>query len=285
MGRKRETIIIYSVLGGILLAGVLIWSCMYFIIYAPLLERTWKPANCSISEIRGISISSLSTTYFSVYTAVVEVNNTVLGLGYGCASSDYEAIIGDDLGLGWYPYEYAGCSGVTWMTNECYDWELLQPPWFCFDYDDKDEYQVGNRTPCKYYLNGSGPDFSYPQVDADFIEVIYQDEVYIPWADYYALWVCVFGGMICLPCLLCILCLSVPFGWCTASERQKYKDCYDRYLKCRCKQKPRCLQEFGDLFEKIGPNPLIIWLFTVKKAKDLAVLKHALVREVADFIS
>ena len=283
---KGAVICIYSLLGLVLICGVVIWACMYFIIYYPLLDRTWIPANCTITNIRAFTIGALTTNYFNVYTAAVEVNNTVLGLGYGCASTAYDASISEDLAEGLYGYEYYGCGGLwVYVYDECYEGELLQPNWLCFDYLDVDEYQVGTRTPCKYYLNGHGPDFSYPQEDADFIEVIYQDEVYIPWADYNALWVCVFGGMICLPCLLCILCLSVPFGWCTASERQKYKDCYDRYLKCRCKQKPRCLQEFGDLFEKIGPNPLIIWLFTVKKAKDLAVLKHALVREVADFIS
>ena len=271
----------------IFVAGIVIWSCMYFIIYYPLLHRTWTKANCTITEVRDFTITYMTVTELSVYTAIVESNNTVVGEGYGCSSSANEAVLNVEIVGGTYPYEYMDCSDIYLVPSDsCKEDELLQPNWMCFDQSDKYGFQVGNRVECKYYVNGNenADTYTYPQAGENFIEVLYHEEVFIPMADYIALWLCVFGLMCVLPWVLCFLGLPIPLGWYTAAERQKYRDFYRRFLCCRRKQLPRCIEDCGDIYAKVPPASIIVWLYTVKTQAQHFPLKVALIREVADYI-
>jgi hypothetical protein len=267
--------------------GIIIWSCMYFIIYYPLLHRIWKDANCTITEIRNFTMIYVLVTEFSVYAAEVTSNNTRIGVGYGCSSTSYQATLSLEIASGGYPYKYLDCSSPGITVVSCYEDELLQPSWLCFDPEDKYLRQIGNSVECKYYINGdeSAESYAYPQSGEDFIEVLYQDEVYIPMADYIALWVCVFGLMCVLPCLLCFLGLPIPLGWCSLAERLKYKDFYHRFICCRKKQVPRCIEACGDLQAQITLAPCIIWLYTVKSRPGLFPMKTVLIREVCDYLA
>jgi hypothetical protein len=267
--------------------GAVIWSCMYAIIYHPLLHLNWKKANCTITEVRFFRIYSTIGTDINVYTTTVESNSTQIGTGYSCASSAYEASISLDLAFSNYPYEYIRCDN-SFVSGQCNSGELLQPSWFCVDYNDQEKFPVGGRVECKYHINGDehAKNYTYPQDGEDFIDVLFKDEVYIPMADYIALWVCVFGLMCVLPCiLLSCLGLFIPLGWCSLAERQKYKDFYRRFLCCRRKQVPICIKACGDLQAQIPPAPSIVWLYTVKNHPEHFPLKTTLVREIADFLS
>ena len=136
------------------------------------------------------------------------------------------------------------------------------------------------------YVNGDthAEQYTHPREGEDFIEVLFKDEVYIPTADYVALWVCVFGFMCVLLWVLCILGLPIPLGWCTYVEREKYRDFYHRFLWCRRKKLPSCIEVRGRLEDKTPPAPIIVWLHTVKTQAKHFPLKAALVREVADYL-
>jgi hypothetical protein len=269
--------------------GIVIWSCMYFIIYYPLLHRTWRDANCTITEVRDFKTESSSLSVaLSVYAAEVTSKNTRIGVGYGCSSTAYDALMSAEISSGDYPYEYIDCRGSAVNSDSCYEDELLQPSWLCFNHKDRPLYQVASRWKCKYYINGDehAESYTYPQSGEDFIEVLYKDEVYIPMADYVILWVVVFGMMCVLSCiLLSWLGLFIPLGWCSLAERQKYKDFYRRFLCCRRKQVPICIKACGDLQAQIPPAPSIVWLYTVKNHPEHFPLKTTLVREIADFLS
>lgn len=267
-------------------AGIIIWSCMYFIIYYPLLHRTWKDANCTITEVRNFTLFYLSETGFSVYTVEVYNNNTLIGVGYGCSSTSYQASLSLEIIGGGYAYEYIDCSNPGITVGHCNEEELLQPSWLCFNPEDKYLHQIGRSEECKYYVNGdeSAGSYGYPRSGEDFIEVLFQDEVYIPSADYIALWVCVFGLMCVLPCLLCFLGLPIPLGWCSFAERLKYEDFYHRFICCRKKKVPLCIEICGDLQAQIVPAPCIVWLYTVKRHPELFPMKTVLIREVCDYL-
>ena len=269
----------------VFIMGIILWSCIYFLVYYPLLHRSWTKANCTITEVRNFQINFIRTTNFSVYTAKVESGGIAVGEGYGCSSSANEQVLTEQISHYVYPYQYLDCSDIFVEPSEaCKEDELLQPSWMCFD--PSDMHEVGNQVECKYYVNGNenADTYTYPQAGEDFLEVLYQEAVYIPMGDYIALWVCVFGLMCVLPWVLCFLSLSIPLGWCTVVERQKYRDFYHRFLCCRKKQLPSCIQACGDIHSKIPPAPIIVWLHTVKAHAQQFPLKAALVREVADYL-
>jgi hypothetical protein len=173
------------------------------------------------------------------------------------------------------------------VSGECKEDEEILPNWLCLDYAEVDQYQVGNRVECKYYINGNdhADNYFYPQSGADFIEVLYQNEVYIPMADYIALWVYVFGLLCVVPCLASPCVIGIWLGWWSREEKQKYRDFYHRFLRCRRTLKPGCLEAIGGLETKIPPAPIIVWLHTVKNCPHLFPLKTALVREIGDYLS
>lgn len=271
-------------LGLVFIAGVIIWSCIYFIIYYPLLRRSWTQATCTVTEVRDFRVYSLMSTEIQVYTAVIYSNNSRIGEGYGCASTASEAAISRDAAAGHYPYQYMECDISYVSGGPCKEGELLQPAWFCVDYGDRGKYQVGSSVECQYDVNGEtqADNYTHPQEGGDFIEVLFKDEVYIPMADYIALWVCAFGFMCVLPCVLCCIGLVFPLGWCSYDEREKYRDFYYRFLCCQRKKLPGCIEARGKLESKIPPAPVIVWLRTVKSQR--IPLKTALVREVADYL-
>jgi len=215
---------------------------------------------------------------------VEDGNQTLAGPGYACASDYYDSSIAYDGTDGYFPYRYRDCSDMHLVSGHCKEAEILQPNWLCLSLAEVDKYKVGNRVECKYYVNGQEGADTYPQAGEDFIEVLYQEAVYIPMGDYIALWVCVFGLMCVLPWVLCFLGLPIPLGWCTAAERQKYRDFYRRFLCCRRKQLPRCIEDCGDIYAKVPPASIIVWLYTVKTQAQHFPLKVALIREVADYI-
>lgn len=271
----------------VFVVGVVVWSSIYFIIYYPLLHRTWTRANCTITESRPFTTSYATYQALVVYAAIVEEGNRTLpGLGYGCASNLFDSAITYEGGDGYYPYQYRDCSSMLVVNGECKEDEEIQPNWLCLDYTKVEQYQVGNRVECKYYINGNehADDYLYPQPGADFIEVLYQDEVYIPMGDYIALWVCVFGLLCVVPCLASPYIIGIWLGWWSRVEQQKFRDFYHRFLRCRRARKPGCIEAVG-LESKIPPAPIIVWLYTVKNCPHLFPLKTAFIREIGDYLS
>ena len=118
-------------------------------------------------------------------------NQTLAGPGYACASDYYDSSIAYDGTDGYFPYRYRDCSDMHLVSGHCKEAEILQPNWLCLSLAEVDKYKVGNRVECKYYGNENADTYTYPQAGEDFIEVLYQEAVYIPMGDYIALWVCV----------------------------------------------------------------------------------------------
>lgn len=308
-------LICYGVLALIFALGITIWACLYYIVYVPIFDLSWKTGNCTIVKIRELektvwyeideesSYSTVEKSGYSIYTVFVENATAYIGQGFTCSSDDYEGAISYKDENEEFLYDYTDCRD----DERCYPGEIAMPNWYCANSADSENFYIGRRLECKYSIKGdeNAALFGYIREDGDYIEVLFKDEVYYPRTDYIALWVCVFGFMVVLPVLLCILglpclldCCSsegrknigeflvlCTCGWCSEAERAKCLDCCDRFVCCKRKKRPRCLETYGDLFKPVTAPPVITWLFTVRKVSSLQGMKPNLVHEVADFLA
>lgn len=271
----------------VFILGFPIWAGIYFGIYYPLLSKDWIDSTCLVTGLESYQTGYTLTHLYTQYKLAVEVDGRWLP-GYACESSENHSDLSSYYYDNAYPYEYKLCSEAYVQHGACRPDQVFLPRWLCLGFRGIPQYEIGDKVECKYNINGDeGADsFTYPQEGSDFIEVIFTSEMYLPEGDYVALWVIPFGLMTALPCVL-VLCCTLPLllGWCDASERDKCQDFGVRFLLCRRKERPQCLQAFGSELEKIEPQPVLVWLFALKKHPEIVTMKKNLVREIADYLA
>jgi hypothetical protein len=179
------------------------------------------------------------------------------------------------------PYSFADCY-MNIHEGVCYDDQVFLPRWMCLPLQIRPAFEVGDRVKCwwHYYTwdapyTSSTPDsdseLSYPKLSADFLEVSFTEEVYLP-PDYLVLWVLCFGFLSALPIAWILFVLLPCFcGVCEQSSQDCVLDYCEIFWCCRCNW--RCLGKRRffqgrsyrnnppklSYFEKIG-----VWMKTSK---------------------
>ena len=273
--------------GCVFIINFAIWAGIYFGIYYPLLNKDWHRSLCVVTDVEQYQTGFTVTHLYTQYKLGVMVEGRVLP-GYACESSENRSDITSNNEDAVYPYQYPECAKAYVQHGLCRPGQLFLPRWMCIGFKGIAQYQEGDVVECQYYVNGSSgaQSFSYPQKGADFIEVIFMNEVFIPQGDYIALWVIPFGLLSMLPCAILIFCCGPKgLGWCSDKECAKYKDCFERFVCCRRKEKPRLLRKYGHFMDKIEPKPILVWLFSIKKQPEAFPFKHNVVQEIADYLA
>jgi len=284
---KKAAMVVAGGCCGLFILGFVVWAGIYFGIYHPLLRKDWMDSLCVVTAIEHYQTGYTATHLYTQYKLAVEVEGRVLP-AYACESSENRSELSSYYYDNAYPYQYKECSKAYVQHGVCRSGQVFLPRWMCLGFKGIPQYQVGDTVECKYTVNGDkdAESFSYPRDGSDFIEVIFTSSLYIPQGDYIALWVIPFGLMSVLPCLVIWCCLGpVRLGWLLSEERDKVLDFGERFLLCRRKKRPRCLRAFGADLDKIEPQPILMWLFTIKKLPQPFPMKRTLVREIADYLA
>lgn len=283
---KPAACVLTSVCLGVFVLGFVVWAGIYFGIYYPLITKDWTDSHCVVTAIEHYQTGYTSTHLYTQYKLAVEVDGRILP-GYGCESSENRSSISSYYYDNAYPYQYKECSKAYVEHGVCRSSQVFLPRWMCLGFKGIPQYQIGDTVECKYNINGdeNADSFTYPQDGSDFIEVIFTSSLYIPQGDYIALWVIPFGLMSVLPCVIILFCaFPICLGWLQPEERDKMLDFGERFVLCRRKQRPRCLQAFGTELDHIEPSPILVWLFTLKKHPHPFPMKKTLAREIGDYL-
>jgi hypothetical protein len=274
-----------------LIIGFPIWAGLYFTAYEPYLNRDWSDSNCTIIDIQTYITLHTSWQVYIQYKALLEIDGKTYP-GYGCESTasklrpdDYSV---DDS----YPYSYVECEKYHRGGDQCPEELIFLPKWLCMPYEGAPAFSIGEVVNCKWWLRSMHAEpeevekLSYPTYDGDFIELMFQDEMYIPINDYNALWVIPFGLMSMIPFIILMFWVIPSLkGYCDEESFDRLKDIFDIYIKCK-KVIPRNVRRLPAPYLNNKGESCTPWLYAYEHSiSKKRKINDAMLREICEYIS
>jgi hypothetical protein len=194
--------------------GIVIWSCVEFLIYFKLDEGWDHSDHCSIYNVNyyrmSLGLDSDSGEEFWEFYALFKVKLLIDGeerRGFGCGSRYADMNSATSMN-GTYPWQYGVCSDSAQCGGQ-----LLQPFWYCNDCIVCDQF-LGEDTECSWFLKTFENSFDdvedippnydppVPTEGASFIQVRLRDSVNYDKPGYIVMYVFCVGLMMGIPCLI-----------------------------------------------------------------------------------